>query len=232
MIIVAAGDARIAPADRVAALTDRGALIVEADTLAGGRHRLVDFGIQTLLVEGGAVLHRSFWEADLVDRMHLIVAPHAVGDAGVPLFGGAGRALGPAGRRAESRRAGTTCGSRLMFTGIVEQMGTLAEVKPMAGGYRLRIETGLASSAAPGRQCGRRRRLPDRAGRPPDRTARRRRPGDGPGHDARSAGPRPAREPGAAAAGRRPARRALRARPRRRRRGDRRPCAPRAAATG
>ena len=25
-----------------------------------------------------------------------------------------------------------------MFTGIVEQMGTLAEVKPMAGGYRLR----------------------------------------------------------------------------------------------
>ena len=26
-------------------------------------------GIQTLLVEGGAALHRSFWEADLVDRM-------------------------------------------------------------------------------------------------------------------------------------------------------------------
>ena len=90
VIIVAAGEARIAQADRVAALTDRGALIVEADTLAAACHRLVEFGIQTLLVEGGAVLHRSFWEADLVDRMHLIVAPHAVGDAGVPLFGGAG----------------------------------------------------------------------------------------------------------------------------------------------
>ena len=37
-----------------------------------------------------------------------------------------------------------------MFTGIVEQMGTLAEVKPMAGGYRLRIETGLGSSVRPG----------------------------------------------------------------------------------
>jgi riboflavin synthase len=37
-----------------------------------------------------------------------------------------------------------------MFTGIVEQMGTLAEVKPLTGGYRLRIETGLASSLHPG----------------------------------------------------------------------------------
>ena len=50
----------------------------------------MEFGIQTLLVEGGAALHRGFWEADLVDRMHLIVAPHAVGAGGVPLFGGAG----------------------------------------------------------------------------------------------------------------------------------------------
>lgn len=32
-----------------------------------------------------------------------------------------------------------------MFTGIVEAVGTLAEVKPMAGGYRVRIETALAT---------------------------------------------------------------------------------------
>lgn len=32
-----------------------------------------------------------------------------------------------------------------MFTGIVEAVGTLAEVKPMAGGYRVRIESPLAS---------------------------------------------------------------------------------------
>jgi riboflavin synthase len=37
-----------------------------------------------------------------------------------------------------------------MFTGIVEQMGTLAEVKPMAGGYRLRIATALAADLQPG----------------------------------------------------------------------------------
>jgi riboflavin synthase len=37
-----------------------------------------------------------------------------------------------------------------MFTGIVEQMGTLAELKPMAGGYRMRVETTLAGELAPG----------------------------------------------------------------------------------
>ena len=31
-----------------------------------------------------------------------------------------------------------------MFTGIVEQVGRLGEVKQMAGGYRVRIETPLA----------------------------------------------------------------------------------------
>lgn len=37
-----------------------------------------------------------------------------------------------------------------MFTGIVEQVGRLAEVKPMAGGYRVRIETPLAGETQPG----------------------------------------------------------------------------------
>lgn len=37
-----------------------------------------------------------------------------------------------------------------MFTGIVEQVGSLAEVKPMAGGYRLRIAAALAADAQPG----------------------------------------------------------------------------------
>jgi riboflavin synthase len=37
-----------------------------------------------------------------------------------------------------------------MFTGIVETIGTLAEVKPVAGGYRLRIETPLAAALKPG----------------------------------------------------------------------------------
>ncbi|MGD9903884.1 MAG: riboflavin synthase [Vicinamibacterales bacterium] len=37
-----------------------------------------------------------------------------------------------------------------MFTGIVEQMGTLVELKPMAGGYRLRVEAALAADVQPG----------------------------------------------------------------------------------
>ena len=37
-----------------------------------------------------------------------------------------------------------------MFTGIVEQVGRLAEMKPMAGGYRARIETTLAAETQPG----------------------------------------------------------------------------------
>ena len=36
-----------------------------------------------------------------------------------------------------------------MFTGIVERMGTLAELKPMAGGYRLRVETAMAGELRP-----------------------------------------------------------------------------------
>jgi riboflavin synthase len=37
-----------------------------------------------------------------------------------------------------------------MFTGIVEAIGTLAEVKPLTLGYRLRIETPLAHEMQPG----------------------------------------------------------------------------------
>jgi riboflavin synthase len=37
-----------------------------------------------------------------------------------------------------------------MFTGIVEEVGTLAEVKPMAGGLRLRIESTLAEGMQAG----------------------------------------------------------------------------------
>ena len=105
VIMVTAGDARVTQADRVAALVERGALVVEADTLETACQRLVDFGIQTLLVEGGAALHRSFWDADLVDRMHLIVAPRAMAAAGVPLFGG----LGVPWTRLEAVRS-TPCG--------------------------------------------------------------------------------------------------------------------------
>lgn len=37
-----------------------------------------------------------------------------------------------------------------MFTGIVEQVGEVVEVKPMAGGHRVRIETALAAELQSG----------------------------------------------------------------------------------
>ncbi len=37
-----------------------------------------------------------------------------------------------------------------MFTGIVEAIGKLVELKSMAGGYRLRMETGLSTDLTPG----------------------------------------------------------------------------------
>lgn len=75
---------------RVAALESRGATVVCADTLGEACTRLAALELHALLVEGGAALHRSFWEADLVDRLHLVVAPARLGAAGVPLFGGLG----------------------------------------------------------------------------------------------------------------------------------------------
>jgi len=72
--------------DRVRALTDAGAQI----ELIGGDHplnaalaRLAGLGILSLLVEGGAALHRAFWEADLVDRFEVYRTPRVIGPGGL-----------------------------------------------------------------------------------------------------------------------------------------------------
>ncbi len=73
---------------RARALEGSGSVVLEAASLADACRQLVRHDVHTLLVEGGGRLHRSFWEAGLVDRLHLIVAPHAIGAAGVLLFNG------------------------------------------------------------------------------------------------------------------------------------------------
>jgi len=90
VIMVTAADTLDRQPERVGALRGRGATVVAADTLDAACRQLAALGLQAVLVEGGAALHRSFWEADLVDRLHLVVAPQALGAAGVPLFGGLG----------------------------------------------------------------------------------------------------------------------------------------------
>jgi diaminohydroxyphosphoribosylaminopyrimidine deaminase/5-amino-6-(5-phosphoribosylamino)uracil reductase len=72
------------PADeRAAALEAAGALLVESQTLTAAVRALLSWDISTLLVEGGPRLQAAFWDARLVDRLHLIVAPVALGPAGV-----------------------------------------------------------------------------------------------------------------------------------------------------
>lgn len=45
-------------------------------------------GIQSLLLEGGALVHAAAWDEDVVDYVQLYVTPVVLGPEGVPLFGG------------------------------------------------------------------------------------------------------------------------------------------------
>jgi diaminohydroxyphosphoribosylaminopyrimidine deaminase / 5-amino-6-(5-phosphoribosylamino)uracil reductase len=88
-VVVFADPAAIAASpERAARFTAAGVDLVPAPTLAAAMRALLARGNHTLLVEGGAALHRSFWQAMLVDRLHLIVAPARLGDAAVALFDG------------------------------------------------------------------------------------------------------------------------------------------------
>ena len=95
-----------------------------------------------LLVEGGATLAASFVRDRLVDRVVGYHAPMLLG-AGAPVLGDVGIGTLAAATRlwrsSRSRRSATTSGSwrgcattmrragRLMFTGIVEELGTVVE---------------------------------------------------------------------------------------------------------
>ncbi len=65
-----------------------------AEVLGAGEqldlHRLlVDLarrGVRRLMVEGGTAVHTLFLAADVVDELHLVLAPFLVGDAGAPRF--------------------------------------------------------------------------------------------------------------------------------------------------
>jgi diaminohydroxyphosphoribosylaminopyrimidine deaminase/5-amino-6-(5-phosphoribosylamino)uracil reductase len=87
----------LAPPDRIAAWSDRGAevVVVEASPAGVLVTRLVETlgkrDVQSLLVEGGATLAWSLVEARLVDSIVLYLAPLLVGGATAPgVVGGAG----------------------------------------------------------------------------------------------------------------------------------------------
>jgi 5-amino-6-(5-phosphoribosylamino)uracil reductase len=49
---------------------------------------LAQRGVRRLLVEGGSAIHTLFLAADLVDELHLVIAPFLVGDPEAPRFVG------------------------------------------------------------------------------------------------------------------------------------------------
>lgn len=80
LIIVTATPEASARARR---LRDAGARLLFADSLQAALSALASEGVMTLLVEGGPTLQRSFVTAGLVDRLHLVIAPHVLGNEGV-----------------------------------------------------------------------------------------------------------------------------------------------------
>ena len=80
------------PSPRVA---DARARLGPAATIVDGGRRvrmrwltedLGDRGVERLMVEGGGMVHTQFLAADLVDELHLVVAPFFVGDSSAPRF--------------------------------------------------------------------------------------------------------------------------------------------------
>jgi len=79
-----------------AALERAGAEVIapEAPGLRHALRALSGFGVQSVLVEGGARLHAAAWEEDVVDYVQLFISPVALGSTGVPLFNGHRWSLG------------------------------------------------------------------------------------------------------------------------------------------
>lgn len=93
--IIATTDA--APADWRASIGKTGAEVCVLPADASGRVDVQELlrtlgarGVLSLLVEGGGVLHASFFEARAVDKVHAIVAPKIVGGSLYPAVAGEG----------------------------------------------------------------------------------------------------------------------------------------------
>lgn len=89
---------------------------LEDEGLAAAMRRLADLEVSSLLLEGGAGLHAAAWNARMIDRVQLFVAPHLLGAAGVRLFGGASFSIA----ELEDRRV-TPCGDDVLIEGDVQR---------------------------------------------------------------------------------------------------------------
>ena len=76
----ARADALVARGARLAALADPG--------IRPALQVLWDEGVRSLVVEGGAAVHRAALESGVVDAVHLFIAPRRLGDEALPWVGG------------------------------------------------------------------------------------------------------------------------------------------------
>ena len=96
VIMITSPEARRQRPAAVEALEGAGATVtaVEAPGLAPAVRHLSGFGIQSLVIEGGAAVHAAAWDEGIVDYVQLYVAPLTLGASGVPLL--EGRSFSPA----------------------------------------------------------------------------------------------------------------------------------------
>jgi len=76
------------PVARLAALINAGVDVFEAEDLAAALAALRGFGIQHLLVEGGARVAQQFLRENLVDRLIIFQSPVTVGKSALSPFAG------------------------------------------------------------------------------------------------------------------------------------------------
>jgi 5-amino-6-(5-phosphoribosylamino)uracil reductase len=89
-------------ADKVRALLGHLAEVHALGENAGLPAMLEDLwanGVRKLMVEGGGTIHTQFLQADLVDEVHLAVAPFLLGDPAAPRFANPGTYPDGPGRR-------------------------------------------------------------------------------------------------------------------------------------
>jgi diaminohydroxyphosphoribosylaminopyrimidine deaminase/5-amino-6-(5-phosphoribosylamino)uracil reductase len=84
--------------ERARALQAAGASIELVDSqtpIADALRRLAGLGISSLVVEGGASLHKAFWDAGVVDRVQIFIGSETLGPGGMPWLPWAVLAKGP-----------------------------------------------------------------------------------------------------------------------------------------
>jgi len=89
VIIITTADAVVGHPGRAAALRRVGASLVEGTgELRTDLRALLAWDISTLLLEGGGAVHAAAWQAGIVDRVIMIVAPTVLGEQGATVFDG------------------------------------------------------------------------------------------------------------------------------------------------